>query len=378
MNCSETKPKLGFYLDQVLPDGEIQELKNHLGTCRPCSAELQKLKKIESVIQVGIYSEPPDEYWNDVPQRITKRIGISPKVSAFERFVESAGELLSTRSFRWGFAGAFAVAVLIVTLNKVFVTQQAPVSMTQSKSIENEQTPAASMSELNTIQNVTPLRPEKDLAINENDKLETKEPLAKQLADLQDRGKGNQKIALNYINEALLALNSIAGKPLKTEGREVLGVNQELYPIPNTEFILPSQSDELQNENNPLPRTFALNKQGARLSQPDVVSELPDEIKKIRSGFLETLWIVQESQTLAEKKNIWLSYIDRESDITYRSLADYNLALVLAKIAEGSKDRDHAVEARNFFLTHEEALRFQMGNERFDNKISLFDKILAN
>ena len=61
MNCSETKPKLGFYLDQVLPDGEIHELKSHLGTCMSCSAELQKLKKIESVIQVGIYSEPPDE-----------------------------------------------------------------------------------------------------------------------------------------------------------------------------------------------------------------------------------------------------------------------------------------------------------------------------
>lgn len=378
MNCSETKPKLGFYLDQVLPDGEIQELKNHLGACMSCSTELQNLEKMESVIQAGIYSDPPDEYWNDVPQGITKRIGIRPKVSAFEQFIESVGEILSARSFRWGFAGAFAVAVLIVTLNKVFVTQQAPVSMTQNKSMENEQAPAASMSELNAIQNVTPLRPEKDLAINENDKLETKEPLAKQLADLPDRNKGNQKTVLNYINEALFALNSIAGKPLKTEGREVLGVNQELYPIPNTEFILPSQSEELQNENNPLQRTFALNKQGAQSSQPDVVSELPDEIKKIRSGFLETLWIVQESQTLAEKKNIWLSYIDRESDITYRSLADYNLALVLAKIAEDSKERDHAKEARNFFLTHEEALRFQMGNARFDNKVSLFDKIFAN
>ncbi len=374
MNCSETKPKLGFYLDQVLPDGEIQELKNHLEACMSCSTELQNLKKIASVIQAGIYSEPPDAYWNDVPHRITKRIGIRPKVSAFEQFIESVGGILSATSFRWGFAGAFAVAVLIVTLNKVFVTQQAP-SMTQNKSVENEQAPAASNSELNTVQNAGRLKPEKDMAINEKNKLEAKEPLSEQLTDLPDRGKGNQKIALNYLSEALLALNSVQSKPLKTENREVLRV---LYPIPNTEFILPSQSDELQNGNNPLQRTFALNKQDARSLKPDVVSELPDEIKRIRSGFLETLWIVQESQTLDEKKNIWLSYLNRESDITYRSLADYNLALVLAKIAEDSKDRDHAKEARNFFLTHEEALRFQMGNERFDNKLSLFDKMLAN
>ena len=378
MNCSETKPKLGFYLDQVLPDGEIQELKNHLGACMSCSTELQNLKKIESVIQDGIYSEPPAEYWNAFPQRITKRIGIRPKASAFEQFIESVGGLLSAKSFRWGFAGAFAVALLIVTLNKVFVTQQTPVSITQSNSVESEQALAASISELNAVQNADPLKPKEVMGIKEKNKLEAKEPQSEQLTSLQDRGRGSQKIALNYLSEALLALNSVESKPLKTENLEILRVNRELYPIPNTEFILPSQSDELQNENNPLQRTFALNKQGARSSQPDVVSELPDEIKKIRSGFLETLWIVQESQTLAEKKNIWLSYIHRESDITYRSLADYNLALVLAKIAEDSKDRDHAKEARNFFLTHEEALRFQMGNQRFDNKLSLFDKILAN
>jgi len=244
--------------------------------------------------------------------------------------------------------------------------------------MENEQAPAASISELNAVQNAGPLKPENDMTIDEKDKLATKESLSKHLTDLQDPGKGSQKIALNYLSEALLAVNSVETKPLKTKNRGVLRVNRELYPIPNTEFILPSQSDELQDRNNPLQRTFALNKQDARSSQPDVVSELPEEIKKIRSGFLETLWIVQESQTLNEKKNIWLSYIDRESAITYRSLGDYNMALVLAKIVEDSKDRDHATEARNFFLTHEEALRFQMGNERFDNKLSLFDKILAN
>ena len=125
-------------------------------------------------------------------------------------------------------------------------------------------------------------------------------------------------------------------------------------------------------------RTFALDKQNAQFSQADAVSDLPEEIKRIRSGFLETLWIVQESKAMDEKKNIWLSYINRESDITYRSLAIYNLALVLAKIAEESTDLGHAAEARSFFLGHEEALRFQMGNERFDNKLSLFDEKLTN
>ena len=243
MNCSETKPKLGFYLDQVLPDGEIQELKNHLEACMSCSTELQNLKKIESVIQDGIYSEPPAEYWNAFPQRITKRIGIRPKASAFEQFIESVGGLLSVKSFRWGFAGAFAVALLIVTLNKVFVTQQTPVSITQSNSVESEQALAASISELNAVQNADPLKPKEVMAIKEKNKLEAKEPQSEQLTSLQDRGRGSQKIALNYLSEALLALNSVESKPLKTENLEILRVNRELYPIPNTEFILPSQSD---------------------------------------------------------------------------------------------------------------------------------------
>ena len=53
MNCSETKPKLGFYLDQTLPDSEMQELRSHLGACISCSAEFQNLEKIECVIQAG-------------------------------------------------------------------------------------------------------------------------------------------------------------------------------------------------------------------------------------------------------------------------------------------------------------------------------------
>ncbi len=54
------------------------------------------------------------------------------------------------------------------------------------------------------------------------------------------------------------------------------------------------------------------------------------------------------------------------------------LCLVVCYFPEPSLRRDHATEARNFFLTHEEALRFQMGDERFDYKLSLFDEILAN
>ena len=88
--------------------------------------------------------------------------------------------------------------------------------------------------------------------------------------------------------------------------------------------------------------------------------------------------IVQESKTLAEKRNTWLSSMNRETDITYRSLAVYNLALVLARIAEENKYPDDAAEARSFFLEYEEALRFQMGDERFHDKLNLFDVILAN
>ena len=113
MNCSETKPKLGFYLDQTLPDGEIQELRNHLGACVSCSIEFKNLEKIESVIQAGIYSEPPDEYWSEVLQRIAKRIGIGAEASPLEQFIESIQGIFAAKNFRWGFAGAFAAHRLV-------------------------------------------------------------------------------------------------------------------------------------------------------------------------------------------------------------------------------------------------------------------------
>jgi len=378
MNCSETKPKLGFYLDQTLPDSEMQELRSHLGACISCSTEFQNLEKIECVIQAGVYSEPPNEYWRDVPQTIIKRIGIKAETSALEQFIESIQALFAAKSFRWGFSGAFAVAVMVFFFSKTFVSEQESAIITQTELKKGESGSTPSLVDLNEDANTASLGSENALVINEKKNLVTKRPVSEPATKLQGPNEGSREIAINNLSEDFLALNSIKSKPLKTESREVLGVNRELFPIPNTEFILPPQTHDLQDANNPLQRTFALDKRDARSSQADAVLDLPDEIKQIRSGFLETLWIVQESQSLNEKKNIWLSYINRETDITYRSLAVYNLALALAKITEENKNLDEAAEARSFFLEHEEALRFQMGDERFDNKLSVFDEILAN
>ncbi len=371
MNCAETKPKFGFYLDQTLPDGEMQELRNHLGECMICSAEFHALGKIEFVIQNGIYSEPTADYWSDLPQRITKRNGIRPKASALGEVIESVQEIFAAKSFRWGFAGAFAVAVLIFTLSKMFVTERMPVSVTQSESSESGQISAVPIGELNDLNARRDSKPQ--MTTGEKENLDEKKTPP---GELRDSNSNSQEVTQNYLSADLLALNNIESKPLKTERRQVRGITEELYPIPNTEFILRIQDSELENRNNPLQRTFALNKQDARSSNADAIAEIPEEIKRIRSGFLETLWIVQESQTLEEKKNIWVSYINRESDITYRYLGVYNLALVLSEMTEKDTDPKHAVEARSFFLEHEKALRFQMGDERFDDKLGSFDDLL--
>jgi len=377
MNCSEIKPKLGFYLDQTLPDKEMLDIRNHVGTCMSCSVQFQKLEKIESVVQAGIYSEPPDEYWHDVPQRITERIGIRAEISTLEQFIESIQALFAAKSFRLGFTGALAVAVLVFFFSKSFIWDRESTTVTQAELMKKESVSTPFLADSNEDANTTSLGSENELVINEKKNLVAKEPVSEPVT-LQRQNESSREIAVNYFSDELLALNIVESRPLKTESRVALGVNRELFPIPNTEFIRPPQIDDLEDTNNPLQRTFALDKQGARASQADAVSDLPDEIKEIRSGFLETLWIVQESQTLDEKKNIWVSYINRETDITYRSLAVYNLALVLAGITEKNKELDHAVAARSFFLEHEEALRFQMGDVRFDNKLSLFAKILAN
>ena len=377
MNCSETKPKLGFYLDQTLPDNEMQQLRGHLDACKSCTTAFQNLGKMECVIQAGIYFEPPHEYWRDVPQTIIKKIGIRAETSALEQFIESTHAFFAAKSFRWGFAGAFAVAILAFFFSKTFIPDQKSATLTQAELMsQSGSTPA--LVDLNKDQKTASFDSEKSQVGNEETNLIAKGPVSELVTKLQDSNAGSREIAITFLSEDLLALNRVKGKPLKTESREILGVNRALFPIPNTEFILPPRTDDVQDANSRLQRTFALDKQDARSSRADAISDLPDEIKRIRSGFLETLWIVQESQTLTEKRNIWLSYMNRETDITYQSLAVYNLALVLARIAEENKYPDDAAEARSFFLEYEEALRFQMGDERFDDKLNLFDVILAN
>lgn len=370
MNCFETKAKIGCYRDQSLSAGEMHEIASHLSTCPSCATEFRHLEEIETAVKSGIFAEPQIDYWNGIPKRITSRLGLRTHSSVLTQASEAIQTLVAGLRFRWGLVGAFAVAALLFFITKTQLPEQ---EVREAVSQIQAEKSSASVSSPESVKT-------REVVSSKTKSKEITEPMIEEESSLMTGTEIKQEKSQDkpiYLNDdELIALNRIKGKPLREQSVETSSFRQQLYPIPITERIVLLQDEARENENNPLLRTFALDNRNARAPKLPGVSELPDEIKQIRSGFLETLWIVQESQTLQEKKNIWLSYISRESDITYRSLAVYNLALVLANIAEESRNFGDANEARTFFLKHQKALRFQMGDSRFERKLQIFESII--
>jgi hypothetical protein len=111
------------------------------------------------------------------------------------------------------------------------------------------------------------------------------------------------------------------------------------------------------------------------LSAPVPAEESQRDIPE-ESSFNEIMWIVQQSTSLDEKRNIWLSYIGRETVDTYRSLGVYHLALVLSQIAEQTRSTEKAGKAAEFFEANQIILRQLLGDDRFNRKVATLRTIM--
>ena len=121
--------------------------------------------------------------------------------------------------------------------------------------------------------------------------------------------------------------------------------------------------------------TFALD--NAPIPQTEISDESQKSVESndANNEFSEIMLIVHQSNALSEKRNILLSYIARETDSTYRSMAVFELALILKQIAEESNKSEAAKQALDFFKENERSLRFQM-KARYDSSIHSLKSIL--
>ncbi|MFQ5750668.1 MAG: anti-sigma factor family protein [bacterium] len=383
MNCYEIKQNMGKYIDQELVNDEMLKITHHLKNCPNCLNEMNSLKQIESLLQREIYQEPPKEYWSILPTIITQKLGLRPQSTIIEKCVNFVSEIKVASSIRWGLVGAATLVSLLFLYKEGYRTNSFNPPISQ-QNVEKESLPSVKTDSQSdaTKQNLTKFFTEKKEKTAFDSELTIQNSVPGQpLSNAKNKDKLGRTVALSDLSEAVIAKKShIKPVPVRLHARTVSNFQQEIFPIPNSEFILSAKNlaeSEKNDVNIPEWSTYSLNS-NVKSPQVTMLPKESAELDNIKNSFSETLWIVQESRSLSEKRNIWLSYISRESDPTYRSLGIYNLALVLSKIAEQKKDPENAQEALDFFTENEKSLRFQMGNNRYQIKIDIFKKIIFN
>lgn len=371
MSCNLIKSKLEGYLDRKTSDNENREIEAHLSTCPDCRKELQAIKHIDALAKRISFPEPPQEYWKTVPKIIIKRVGLRDEPSVVEQLTIFINEIFVSKSLRWGLTGAFSALVLFFIFKAVGGFKKSDSFTTNKPVIIQKTIPEDLVSDSPSIKAKVPWysEPTKNEEI-----IEDNQEVDEALTTKTEIGTEHD---MKEINDMMIAKENVESLPPRKHQYEH-SYFEEIIPVPQSElFSLNKYLDD--SEDKPKKRataTFGLqfgeDVTGSKQQNPNGT----DEFEETQSNFAETLWIVQQIRALSEKRNIWLSYISREKDPTYRSLGIYNLALVLSKQVEESNDPEKATEALTFYLEHEKSLRVQMGPKRYQMKIDIFNKVI--
>src|SRR3990172_3947145 len=141
MNICKFKEKLGAYMDGSLSDMEIREMRSHLksGSDCDCVKELHSLYAIEYLVKSKLFVEPPKQYWEEVPVKIMKRLGIAPQRTFIRNVLEEVQALFAMQSLRFGFAVAAVVLTALILFKTDFINtgkEQQIVNSKQNSVIE--------------------------------------------------------------------------------------------------------------------------------------------------------------------------------------------------------------------------------------------------
>ncbi|MFQ5865649.1 MAG: anti-sigma factor family protein [bacterium] len=370
MQCYEIKSRLEKYLDHRLDESEQDEITFHLQNCPHCTQELRSLQKIEEIIKSNLYWEPPKEYWKTVPKIITTRLGLNVRPSVFEKLHALANDPILSKRFRWGLASAFAGIALIVIVKLIDIPNLSKSPMTNGHKTTKEPIAQELVSQSSNL-------PKKLASISDKGAEEKDTSNIKSDSGIEI----NEAISShNEISQAWFERSSISCLNPKKPNEKTYSYNHQLIPVANTNLLFDRaiKSEDVDKNADaafPIQRTFGM---GGNISssQRAKAQNNSHELTEAENCFTETLWIVQQSHSLSEKRNIWLSYVSRERDPTYRSLGIYNLALVLSQLVEKTKDPEMAEEALSFYKENEKSLQFQMSPRRYQTKIKILETIV--
>jgi hypothetical protein len=369
MSCNIIKSKFESYLDRTTSDHENREIEAHVNTCPDCRKALQAIKHIDALAKRLSFPEPPHQYWKTVPKIIVKRLGLRAEPSVVEQVAIFINEIFVSKSLRWGLTGAVSVLVLFFIFKAVGGFKKSDSFTTHEPVTIQETIPEDLILESPSTKAEVPLYSE-----TRRNQKEIEEGVGETLTTKTEIGTETD---VKEIDEMIIAKENVESLPPRKHQYEH-SYFEEIIPVPQSELF--SLNKYLDDSEDKTPKRVAATV-GLQLGKDVTGSQQQnlspaDEFEEAQNNFAETLWIVQQMSALSEKRNIWLSYIGREKDPTYRSLGIYNLALVLSKQVEESNDPEKATEALNFYIEHEKSLRVQMGPKRYQLKIDIFNKVI--
>lgn len=376
MDCYLVKDRLGRYLDGELPQEAFEALKQHIRDCEACRRELLVLQRLQALSRRPLFPEPPRKYWREVPRQITQRLGLKPRASLWNRAISALESLAFSRRMQVGLVGGAVVlgAVLFFRIWDFIGTEmhESPSVVSEQPRVESlEKSAEPSAGQPSALPGM-PEASEKpaeilEMAISEaSTGREASQVLETDAAPESSSGPLSEPAQVEAVPPRMMAQ------------RVEPDSAKRLFPIPVVAAVEGSAPDSETLEAESVPERFSLQlaaEPKARDPRGSADVEMED---RPRDSYAETLWFVQQSATLEEKKNIWLSYLNRESDPTYRSLAYYHLALVLSKEVEDSRDVQAAREALDFYREHEEVLREEMGESRYEAKVEALNMVINN
>ncbi|MCG8606664.1 zf-HC2 domain-containing protein [bacterium] len=384
MNCYQVREKVEPYLDMGLPEPEAQSLKKHLERCPECQQEVETIRKIDSFVKMDLFEPPPREYWANVPKRVTEQLGLWPQRPKLLGIFDSIQGMLVTPAFKWG--GTLAVAGLATFFLLRGLDTQDVISTSDPVASDHSLRNQASTTE----ESIQPARPSaiatapERVAPNRNNPSGSipqveDSPSRQVLSTPLDGEKRPEEIRSFEHKQTILAKAVVVKAQPKKVISDAFEFDRALFPDAGSSFRLSlTQSDKVaKNEDKETnPRTFTLvrggrgaasstNNQGTledtdRLSQDD---------ESGANDFFQTLLIVEDTKKLSEKRNIWLSYVGRESNQTYRSLGIYRLADICYRIAHESRDEELATKALSLYEKYERTLKSLMGVEAYNAKV---------
>ncbi len=359
MNDCLYKCKIESLLDGRLTGHDMDDVSQHVQTCSACQAELHVLEQVDDLFRSNrdnIFPQPSYQYWQDASAGIARRIEkqrtpvVRWQARGVQEFAARLMAMLEPSPVRLGLVGLASLALLVVLLGR---NQMPPAGLDMAAPDDSMPTIATPL-HLSDAETQPPDQgPSEVLAV-----IATPDVSAKLVSnDLPASIK-----AMPWSEPVAVAVRG----PLFRRPAPV----RELMPVPAPAFIMLDEENLDGDDLSAPPSAVALKVKGRRKSQSVTSDEQVSPLPVNESDFAETMWIVQESRTLAEKKNIWLSYVTREKNPTYQKMGYYNLALVLANLVHETKDPVLAQDAIDFYVEHEAALRPQMKDQRYNRKLS--------